>query len=178
MKAKSTGGRRPSYADIAYASTPSSICIFRSPKSSPTNSPVAQRKLSAGAESSLLREKRELGVCPVRRMYSSGNFKGDQKVPSPLLDGLVANKKPERKRRITLAKLETTNNNKLTSPPEKKIIDEESGKGLTMDASFVEVDTDSLTQLMDFKGKHNSVITHKEKFWALEDFVYKENFYF
>ena len=161
MKAKPSVGRRPSYTDIASSTVPNSICIFRSPKSSPASSPVAQRKTLTGAEIT------DPAVCPVRRNLSSGNFKSIQKESRPLLDGLVSDGKRERKRRITVAKLETANNNTLSSLGEKVISDEENGdgrKGLTMGASFVEVDADSLSQLMDFKGKQHSSVTHRGKF--------------
>lgn len=165
MKAKPSVGRRPSYADIASSTVASSICIFRSPKSSPksspTNSPVDRRKISTEAEKIDENEN----VCPVRRNFSSGNFKSFHKDPSPLLDGLVTDGKREKKRRMTVAKLETANN-KLSLLGKKIIGDEEKlddTKGLTMGASFVEVDADSLSQLMNFKGKRSSV-THKEKF--------------
>ena len=166
MKGKSTGGRRPSYADIASATVPNSICIFRSPKSSPANSPVPQRKISA--EPKMKTEKTEPVVCPIRRNFTSGNFKGVREKPSALFDGLVTNEKHEKKRRITLAKLETTtNNNKLPSLENRNVVvglSSDDNKNVTMGASFVEVDSDSLSQLMKFKGKQHSSITPKEMF--------------
>lgn len=120
--------RRASVVDIASSVAPNSICMFRSPIGSPTNSPVPRRRASSVEPVATPKEtEKQFPVCPMKRRTTV------HKMPSKI-----------------------TKENGLASMPELEYVPDGVEFNLD-DSSIVETERDKLVALMGLQDKIDAI---------------------
>lgn len=155
--------RKPSIIDIAASVAPNSICMFRSPRTSPSHSPPSKRR-SETVPADLLSSN--LDKPPMRRVSSIDSVSINEK-----LESLKRQEEGKsKKRRTTLATLcpmfkpshfkqsESIDEND-NEQEEEDDHDDENGKGqMNGGASLIGLDEESLTELVQLTQKMDSTL--------------------